>query len=163
MVKGIDGKEYRGVFCYNCKKLGHYRGQCPKETEAQRNGWRKDLSNTQLGHALAAHQMEKLPSNWILLDSCSTDGTTNNVGVLYSFDPVTKNDVLELDMNGGQCFFEHRWWFTHFPYELYYNPDSLGTILSMHQVLSIPGVNITLTKGEQPTFVLTYGTLTMKF
>ena len=33
----------------------------------------------------------------------------------------------------------------------------------MHQVLSIPGVNVTLTKGEEPTFVLTYGTLTMKF
>ena len=33
----------------------------------------------------------------------------------------------------------------------------------MHQVLLIPGVDISLTKGEQPAFVLTYGTLTMKF
>ena len=98
------------------------------------------------------------------MDSRSTDGTTNNADVLYSYyDPVDINDVLELDTNRGHFFFEHRGWFTHFPYELYYNPDSLGTILSMHQVLSIPGVNVTLTKREQPTFVLTYGTLTMKF
>ena len=104
LVKGIDGKEYKGVFCYNCKKPGHYRGQCPTATEAQRNGWHKGSSNTQLGHALAAQQMEKLPNNWILLDSCSTDGTTNNADVLYLYDPVAFDDVLELDTNVGQCF-----------------------------------------------------------
>ena len=163
LVKGVDNKVYNGVFCYHCKKPGHYRGQCPSATDAQRKGWKKGSTNTQLSVALASSQMEKLPQDWILLDSCSTDGTTNDPNVLYSYTPVTDDEVLELDTNGGQCFFKHRGWFTHFPYELYFNPDSLGTILSMHQVFNLPGVSVVLEHESEPTFVLTYGTLTMKF
>ena len=90
------------------------------------------------------------------MDSCSTDSCTNNEAFLVNLLVCKEEDKLLLCTNGGDIEFKQKGIFKLLPAEMYFNPASLATVLSMKDALNIPGVVIEYDLTKKQLFVLTY-------
>ena len=140
---GTDGVLHSEVTCYHCQTRGHYSNQCPRRGERQL---------LQFGWNLA--QSTSLPPSWVLLDTCSTRSCTNDMSILKNIRKCSHNDCVELVTNGGKVVFSSKGDCTFLPMELYYNRDSLATIISVKDVGRLPGFTLTMDTSVEKAILL---------
>ena len=87
-------------------------------------------------------QQETLTKDTILLDSCATDSCTNNLDMINDLKTCTSDNTLHLETNGGMKSFDQRGIGTVLEVPIYYNKDSISTILAIKDILNIPGARI---------------------
>ena len=93
------------------------------------------------GFSFSQHD-ETIPSSWILLDTCSTCSVTNNNDHISNISACDPWDSLQVVTNGGGVVFKKWGVCKYFPLKMYYNNNSMATILSFKEVADIDGVNI---------------------
>ena len=82
--------------CYTCNKWGNITTLFPEESSRTgRQGFHIGLSFM---------QQETLTKDMTLLDSCTTDGWTNNLDMIKDLKTCTRDDTLHLETNGGMIF-----------------------------------------------------------
>ena len=66
--------------------------------------------------------MGLIPSNWILLDTCSTDNVVNNESLIECRRFCDQEEILKIYTNGGSLIFEEIGKMKYLPMSAYYNP-----------------------------------------
>ena len=124
------------------QKKGNYANNCPEESKVD-DEEQEGMMSVHMGVQLEQLVSEgMLKPSWILLDSCSTDSCTNNRSMMESLEDCKKGERLVLSTNGGRVHFAKRGVFKMLPMKIYYNEKSMGTILSIKDVLNVKGTRI---------------------
>ena len=121
-----DGQTH-DVKCFNCNKRGHYTSNCPES--------RVGVSNLQYGNMLTQVQGQEglIPSDWVLLDTCSTDNVVNNEALMESKHSCNDDEVLKIHTNGGSLTF-------HEVREI----TLIANVLLLKAVDDVDGFNVTM-------------------
>jgi hypothetical protein len=134
---GNDGITHSHVRCYNCQRYGHYAGPaCPSTADSGvtmlqvQHPEDHEYSLTQYNHS--DNQRVFLPDNWILLDSCSTISIFRTRGFLRNIRKSPR--PMRVLTNGGIQISTLIGDVKEFG-TIWYNPKSLGNILSLAAVM----------------------------
>ena len=151
LIPGSDGRTFN-IKCYNCENFGHYASNCPEPS--RRTGY----SSVHVGFILLQQTQDQatIPHNWVLLDSCSTDSVFRDQTIISDLRKCFPNDELKMHTNGGSITYKHIGTFKHLPLQVYHNNDSIANILSLTDVMNIPGLTVRIKKDPVPSFVLKY-------
>ena len=95
-MPGRDGRTC-SVLCYGCQAWGHYSDQCPAANTTGTSG----TGLAQFGIVLNQGS-EHIPSDWILLDTCSTNSVFSNSKFLKEIVACDKDENLTIFSNGGK-------------------------------------------------------------
>jgi len=76
--------------------------------------------------------LPSVPRHWLILDSAFTISTIINRDLIKDIYSMT--DVIEVFSNGGHQDYSKKGTLSVFPFEVYYNPNSLANILSWYRV-----------------------------
>ena len=109
-VPGTDNITHENIKCYNCNKMGHYRGQC-SHANSKNDKTETGVSALQISklsisdnkYEVMFAQLDELvniPKSWVLLDTQSTVSVFNNPGLLENIRKVNKKLILVT--NGGR-------------------------------------------------------------
>ena len=163
IVPGTDGVTHN-VTCYNCKKRGHYASNCP-EPDMRRTGVGALQLCTCFAQSTTPDQNseEIIDSNWLLLDSCSTDNVCNNINMLTNVRNCDENEKLRVVTNGGELSYDQIGDLKLLPIQAYYNENSIANIVSLKQVGDIPGVKITMNSADEKSIRVHYKNKELKF
>jgi len=101
-----------------------------------------DYTMNQSGH--------DIPREWILLDICSTDSVSNNCSFLNSI--VAGEEAITMRSNGGSLEYYLKSTLKFFPLDVFYNEYSLANIISLFDLMRVPGIVITLDSRKEPGF-----------
>ena len=147
LVAGTDGRTVERE-CYHCHNWGHIAPLCPnRNSNDSSSGGRSGRSCTQF--FCTQQHGDFLPASWVLLDTCSTASVCSNPTLVSNIRECDKNDTLTLTTNGGKQIFKSKAVFDLFNLDVYFNPTSLGNILSLKDVANIPGCTITMYTGSE--------------
>lgn len=97
---------------------------------------------------------------WVLLDTGSTCSSTNLLAVLKNIKEDKGTNVLT---NDGCRTFSQKGTFTLFPVDMFYNKDSLDTVLSFYKLQSVPGVHIHYDSDVENVFHVEYKKASYEF
>ena len=126
---------------------------CPR---SRTNAGRNVASNLQISVGLMQRDEMIIPMSWILLNTCSTASVCNNVTLLRTIEDCSDNDSLKVFINGGSKTFHKRAPLKMLLISMYYNEDSIANILVFTDVVSIPGVQITMDTDKERAMNITY-------
>ena len=147
LIPGTDGQT-NDIKCFNCNQRGHYASNCPES--------RVGISNLQYGNIFTQVQESTnlIPSNWILLDTCSTDNVVNNELLIEDKRDCNQDESLQIYTNGGSLFFGEIGRLKYLPLNTYYNPHSIANVLLLKAVDDIHGLYLTMdTKISSGIFI----------
>jgi len=88
------------------------------------------------------------PSTWLILNTCSSHSVTNNQKIMTNRSKCSKDAALKIT-NAGEKIFSEIARLKRYAIGIYFNEDSLGTILSFCDVASIPGVCIMMDTADE--------------
>jgi len=119
----------------------------------------------QLGVMLTqSNDNDIIDSNWVLLDTCSTDSVFNNNTFLSKISKCKDNDVLNIVSNGGGAVsYDTTGCFDLLSMPVYYNKNSLANVLSFKQVTALNGVRITLDTSVEKAMLVHVNGVVLKF
>ena len=107
---------------------------------------------------------EIISSDWILLDTCSTDSVFNNKSFLTKVSKCKNEDVLNIVSNGGGAVsYDTTGFFNLLSMPVYYNKKSLANVLSFKQVAALDGVRITIDTSVEKAMLVHVNNMTLKF
>ena len=149
-IAGTDGRTHADIKCFNCDNMGHYASNCPNPQR------RPGFNSLIYGYIMTQKQNKStiIPSDWILLDSCSTDCVFKDPSIVSNIVKCAPEDELEMRTNGGSVTYKHTGHFKYLPLKVYFNNKSIANILSLKHVMSIPGAEIKMENGPNPSFLL---------
>jgi hypothetical protein len=182
-VMGVNGIMHGQIRCFRCNNLGHYSDNCPSpEGRVQNQGQvgvnaiqnenKPGINAVQNGNKGEDAENENnvrdsnegsLNRDWILLDTCSTNSCTNNRKMIRNIRPCDKNEILELETNGGQIVFDQIGQMIDLPVVAHFNPDSLATIIAVKDVFNLNGSRIMFDLDEERAITVYYKNRVMKF
>ena len=155
LVPGVDGRN-NNVLCFGCQTWGHYADNCPNSQANSSDSSRQGTNLMQYGYGL--HQgSDGIPSEWILLDSCSTNTVFNNCSFLQSIVACGDEDSLTMRSNGGSLDYYLKSTLKMFPLEVHFNENSMANIISLFDLINVPGVIITMDTRKDSGFNVTFG------
>lgn len=155
IVAGTNGVTKPDVLCFKCRCYGHIATFCPQATGAPGNNQVGIYGSFLLNCSYLFAQMHGLPKSLILLDTCSTHTCTNNANFVDNLVCCSKENVLTMNTNGGPCVYDKRGSFKHLPLNMYYNQNSIATVLSFWEVINIPNVFVYCdTRQDTSIFVI---------
>ena len=93
LVPGVDGTTV-DLQCYKCERWGHISPNCPNANSGS-NFLMQRLQFTQDGNA------ESIPRSWVLLDTCSTNSTSNDSQHVTNIKQCFIGDEMTTMTNGG--------------------------------------------------------------
>jgi len=91
-----------------------------------------------------------VPKHWLIFDFGSTISTITNRELIK--DIYSMNDAIRLFSNGGHRGYSEKETLTVFPFEVYYNPNSLANILSLSEVSE--RYRVTMDTDKEPAMVV---------
>jgi hypothetical protein len=159
LVPGRDGKTVP-FKCYNCNAWGYISKQCslPDKQAQPKNG----LGLAQIGTSFSMGG-NQIPQSWILLDTCSTVSVACNQDLVTNIRDCASEECLTVHTNGGSQFFNRMGMLMVMPIPVHFNPDSMANILSMKDVVSLPGVTVTMDSSKERALLVSFGTSELKF
>ena len=155
LVAGTDGRTC-GVMCFRCQTWGHYADHCPNAGGSSGTGNRQGTNLTQIGYTFNQSHSDGIPSEWLLLDTCSTDNVFNNCSFLNDIVVCDDSDDLDMTSNGGSMNYFLKSTMKTFPLDVWYNESSIGNIISFFHLISVPNLVLTLDNREHFGFNVTY-------
>ena len=92
----------------------------------------------------------------MLLDTAATNSTTNslNTCISGSVRKCNENDILYAKTNGGLSVFDEIGDLQALSLPMYYNPDSLTTILSFKEIYDLEGTRIAFSNDENAFYFI---------
>ena len=104
-----------------------------------------------------------IKKNWILLDTCSTDRVTKQLGYVEYVKKCTKDKDLTLYKNGGSPLFGRKGRLTFLPLSVHVNNNSIAKIISLKYVNNIAGMRMTMDTNIEKAMniILSDGTVFM--
>ena len=108
-------------------------------------------------------QQETLTKSMIFLDACTTDSCTKNLDMIKDLKTCISDDTLHLETNSGMKSFDQRGIGTVLEVPIYYNKDSMGTIIVIKDVLNIPGARIIFDSDVEKAMNVFIGDKNCKF
>ena len=114
-------------------------------------------------HLFIEEHCELILSDWILLDSCSTNNVFKNKDLLKDLDKCPQGDELILHTNGGTMLYQYITDMKCLPLQAFHNPDSLANILSLKHVMGIPGCKVSMETHPKSAFLVTLYGRTIRF
>ena len=105
-----------------------------------------------------------IDSNWVLLDTCSTDSVFNNANFLSGIVKCKDDDILNIVSNGGGAVtYDTIGDFNLLPMPIYYNKRSMANVLSFKQVAALDGVRITMDTTVEKAIIVNFKNTILKF
>ena len=135
MVPGVDGTTM-DLRCFRCQEWGHIAPNCPNATQIGSNFLMQRMQFTQNG------QSAGIERSWILLDTCSTNSTSNDARHVTNITQCCIADEMTTLTNGGPRVFQKVADLKLFPLKVYFDQDSLATVISYNEVTKLSGVRI---------------------
>jgi hypothetical protein len=86
----------------------------------------------------------EIPRSWILLDTCSSNTTSNDARHVKKIKQCDIADEMTTMTNGGPRVFQKEAELKLFPLKAYFDQTSLATVVSYHDMASLQGVRITV-------------------
>ena len=156
LVPGTDTQAH-DIKCFNCNQRGHYASNCPES--------RVGVSNLQYGNMLTQVQgsVVLIPSNWILLDTCSSNNVVNNESLIECKRSCNEDEILKIHTNGGSLTFEEIGKMKYLPMSAYYNARSITNVLSLKAVDDINGLYVTMNTKTKPGIFVEDGVNKLRF
>ena len=156
ITAGKNGETFPDILCYACRIKGHYADQCPSAD---------GTILAQVGVILTQQSSNRssIKKSWILLDTCSTHSVTNNSQMVTDIRKCHEKDKLMVATNGGSITFASTASFKFLPLTVFFNPNSMATILSMRDVANIPGVQICMDTNKERAIFVFFNGKTIKF
>ena len=155
LVAGRDGTTTE-IQCYRCQSWGHLANNCP-------NGGRNRKGTNCMQCIFTQDSVDSIPSNWVLLDTCSTVSVGMNPDLFGPISLCDNNDVLTIRTNGGCIDFTHTCEFQLLPIRCHFNSNSMANILSMKDVINLDGVCVTMDSSVDRAITVQYEDMMMKF
>ena len=93
-----------------------------------------------------------IKKDMLLLDTCSSISTVFNKELIRNCSVLDVRDHVQLLANGnGNMIYKHEGDLNLLPLKVYYNEESMANVLAMKDIVSIPGVKITMdtSKGRE--------------
>ena len=146
LVPGRDGTTL-DLQCYRCQDWGHISPNCPLTTGSSFLMQRLQL--TQDGNWTGIER------SWILLDTCSTNSTSNDARHVKNISQCFIADEMTTMTNGGPRVFQKEATLKLFPLKVYFDQESLATVVSYHEVSQLPGVRIVVDTAVENTINVT--------
>ena len=141
MFPGADGITLTNFTCYNCNQPGHLSRNCPEPRRERTPQQSRIYAQVSFNYL---QRDDKLSSNWVLLDTCLTAIVCNTADLMHNIRSCSNNEMLEVRTNGGVHLFKKLGTFNLLPLTLHYDKDSMANILAMKDVVTLPGVNVTM-------------------
>ena len=92
-----------------------------------------------------------IPRSWILLDTCSLNSTSNDAQHVENITQCFFGREMTTITNGGPKCFEKEATLKIFPLKVYFNQDSLATIVSYYEVSILPRVSMIVNSKVENT------------
>lgn len=146
LVPGVDGTT-SDVQCYNCQQWGHIAPNCPCPHQFLMISSHFLMSRLQLSQT----DDNGLPHSWLLLDTCSSNSTTNDAIHVTNITQCYVGDKMTTLTNGGQAVFDKVADLKLLPMKVYFDQNSMANVLSYHEVKSLPGIRITMDTEVEDT------------
>ena len=142
MTPGVDGITM-DVQCYKCSGWGHIAPSCPVTKPVGSQHLMKRMQLTQDG--------ADIPRSWILLDTCSSNSTSNDARHVKNITQCFFGEEMTTITNGGPKCFKKEATLKIFPLKVYFDQNSMATIVSYHEVSILPGVSIVVNTKKENT------------
>ena len=138
----------RHITCSRCGKKGHYSDKCPERDgvlqSSEETTTEQGTTLIHVGTSCAQNRNEIIPKNYIIIDSASTNSCFMNEDLVMNIEKVNDQDHLELISTGGTTKFKEMATCKLIPMKVWLNRSKLANILSLKEVASIKGVEVTL-------------------
>ena len=144
MIPGSDGATL-DLQCYKCFEWGHIAPNCPVANPVGNQHLMKRLQLTQDGVCT------DIPRSWILLDTCSSNSTCNDARHVENIKQCIFGEEMTTITNGGPRCFEKEATLNIFPLKVYFDQESLATIVSYYEVSILPGVTMIVNSKVENT------------
>ena len=144
MVPGADGTTL-DLQCYRCQEWGHISPNCQNAPPIGNNLLMQRMQFTQGGESTG------IEKSWVLLDTCSTNSTSNDAMHVTNITQCYIADEMTTLTNGGPRVFQKKAQLKLFPMEVYFDQESLATVISYHEVTKLPGVRIMVDTDVEDT------------
>jgi hypothetical protein len=148
LVPGVDGTTI-SMRCYHCNAWGHGSQNCPVKNN------QSGIGAVQVGIGLSQAN-GGIPKSWVLLDTCSTASVACNKDLVTSIQSCTDDDLLTIYTNGGSQTFLQKGVMKLLPIDVHFNQVSMANILSMKDVVSLPGVQVTMDSTQEKALVVSF-------
>ena len=160
-MPGRNGQSYQNVTCYTCQAHVHYSDQCPQEDPVEEQA--EQAEGEGANAAQLAQGTKILDPNWILLDTCSSHSCLSNEFFIKNMRMCRKNEELIMFTNGGDIIFKKRGVFALFPVPMYYNSDTIATVVAVADILKLEGATIWFDSTKGNTIYVKIGKKTFEF
>ena len=145
MVPGVDGT-VKDVKCYKCQEWGHFSPNCPNPAKGRSSFLMQRMQLTQMQFTQSNEydndEYELISRSWVLLDTCSTDSTCNDTRHVNNIVQCKTSEEMITQTNGGPKRFTKEADLKLFPMKVYFEQESLATVLSYYQVKNLPDFKI---------------------
>ena len=165
-VKGHDDKVWEGIECYNCRKWGHYSPDCPSSTVDGKEG----AQHLQLGlcmvhcNVTGSEGSKKLHFlEGFLLDMGSSFSGVRLGNHVIKVRKCKNDEVITASTNGGTIVYDEIGELTLFPLTVHVNDSSLANILSLKDLLDVPGLYSTMDSRKEKAIIIHYDGRIFKF
>ena len=130
------------IQCNRCGKWGLYANNCDEDEVG--GGAQFLMCRYSFTQAPV-----KIQPTWHLIDTCSTSSTSNNPELVENIRDCPPGEEMTAHTNGGPSRFVQTATLKLLPLSVYFNENSLATILAFSEVASLPGINITMNSNKE--------------